>query len=116
MCRADHRHVDLFSKQHTQHRPAGERYTGKVRPALCASGGRYALQSVAEVYESAREEALKSGAYLELVNSDTMTDYTLEDYLKVSIASKVDGIIMQPTGSRKYATLSTRRRKTASRW
>ncbi|MFS6554773.1 hypothetical protein VPJ68_04630, partial [Parabacteroides distasonis] len=30
-----------------------------------------------EVYESAREEALKSGAYLELVGSDTMTDYTL---------------------------------------
>lgn len=58
-----------------------------------------------EVYESAREEALKSGAYLELVGSDTMTDYKLEDYLKISIASKVDGIIMQPTGEQKIRDL-----------
>lgn len=58
-----------------------------------------------EVYESAREEALKNGAYLELVGSDTMTDYTLEDYLRISIASQVDGIIMQPTGEQKIRDL-----------
>lgn len=70
---------------------------------LLADGMRSSLWQ--EVYESAREEALKSGAYLELVNSDTMTDYTLEDYLKVSIASKVDGIVMQPTGEQKIRDL-----------
>lgn len=58
-----------------------------------------------EVYESAREEAMKNGAYLELLDADTMADYTLEDFLKISIASKVDGIIMQPNGDRRIREL-----------
>lgn len=70
---------------------------------LLADGVRSSLWK--EVYESAREEALKSGAYLELMDSDSMTDYTLEDYLKISIASQVDGIIMQPTGEKKIRDL-----------
>lgn len=70
---------------------------------LLADGVRSSLWK--EVYESAREEALKSGAYLELMDSDSMTDYTLEDYLKISIASQVDGIIMQPTGEQKIRDL-----------
>ena len=58
-----------------------------------------------EVYESARREALENGAYLELMDMDVMSDYTLEDYLRISIASKVDGIIMQPNGSQNVRDL-----------
>lgn len=52
-----------------------------------------------EVYESARKEAQETGVYLELLDSNIMSDYTVEDYLRISIASKVDGIIMQPGGN-----------------
>lgn len=53
-----------------------------------------------EIYESASAEAMASGAYLELLQTDDMTEYSLEDYLRISIDSKVDGIIMRPNGSR----------------
>ncbi|MDO5540513.1 MAG: substrate-binding domain-containing protein [Eubacteriales bacterium] len=52
-----------------------------------------------EIYKSAAQEAEDSDVYLELVDSDAMAEYTLEDFLRISIASKVDGIIMQPNGS-----------------
>ncbi len=52
-----------------------------------------------KVYESARQEAQNTGVYLELLDSGAMSDYSAEDYLRISIASKVDGIIMQPGGS-----------------
>ena len=42
---------------------------------------------------------MSTGAYLELLDTNVMTDYTAEDYLRISIASKVDGIIMRPGGS-----------------
>lgn len=52
-----------------------------------------------EIYKSAAEEAEESNVYLELMNSDAMQEYSLEDSLRISIASRVDGIIMQPNGS-----------------
>lgn len=52
-----------------------------------------------EIYKSAAREAEESNVYLELMNSDGMQEYSLEDSLRISIASKVDGIIMQPNGS-----------------
>lgn len=52
-----------------------------------------------KVYESAQQEAMGTGAYLELLDTNVMNDYTAEDYLRISIASKVDGIIMRPGGS-----------------
>lgn len=52
-----------------------------------------------EIYKSAAEEAAESNVYLELMSSDAMAEYTPEDCLRISIASKVDGIIMQPNGS-----------------
>lgn len=52
-----------------------------------------------EVYESAKQEAMAAGSYLELLGTDGISDYTLKDYLRIGIASKADGIIMQPDGS-----------------
>ena len=52
-----------------------------------------------EIYESASARAEESNAYLELLDSDAADEQTLEDFLRISIAAKVDGIIMQPDGS-----------------
>ncbi len=51
------------------------------------------------VYESARTEAENNNIYLEQLGSKLSDDYSLEDYLRISIASKVDGIIISPDGS-----------------
>lgn len=58
-----------------------------------------------EVYEVAQREAQSSGSYLELLGADDVEEYTTQDYLRISIASKVDGIIMQPDGSAKVRAL-----------
>lgn len=51
------------------------------------------------VYDNAREEAEANNIYLEQAGSNLSQDYTMEDYLRISIASKVDGIIVCPDGS-----------------
>ncbi len=57
------------------------------------------------VYQSARQEAEKNDIYLEQIGDDLPEEYTLEDYLRISIASKVDGIILCPDGSEEVAKL-----------
>jgi ribose transport system substrate-binding protein len=52
------------------------------------------------VYRSAKKEARKNHIYLEQVGSNLSEEYSLEDYLRISIASKVDGIIINPDGSK----------------
>ncbi len=61
-----------------------------------------------EVYESARAEAMASGAYLEWLDTDALAEYSAGDYLRIAIASKVDGILMQPDGSQSVRTLIQR--------
>jgi len=51
------------------------------------------------VYASASEEAESEDAYVELAGSDLSEKHTLEEYLEIGIASKVDGIIVCPDGS-----------------
>ena len=58
-----------------------------------------------EIYESASARAEESNAYLELLDSDAADEQTLEDFLRISIAAKVDGIIMQPDGSEEVRDL-----------
>lgn len=50
------------------------------------------------IYKSAKEEAAKQNAYVEYVGRDMASEYTTRDYLEISIASKVDGIIVEPNG------------------
>lgn len=58
-----------------------------------------------EIYESAAERAEEENVYLELLDSDAADENTLEDFLRISIAAKVDGIIMQPDGSEEVREL-----------
>jgi ribose transport system substrate-binding protein len=57
------------------------------------------------VYESAVEKAADADAYLELMWPDDNEEYTLEDRLQISIASKVDGIILRPDGTEEVRAL-----------
>ncbi|MCD7841486.1 MAG: substrate-binding domain-containing protein [Lachnospiraceae bacterium] len=51
------------------------------------------------IYESADQEAAKNNTYLELLSQDAGSSYTNADYLRILIASKVDGIILKPDGT-----------------
>ena len=51
------------------------------------------------VYESAKKEAEDNNFYLEQIGSNLTEKYSIADYLRISIASKVDGIIVCPDGS-----------------
>ncbi|MDO4339580.1 MAG: sugar ABC transporter substrate-binding protein [Eubacteriales bacterium] len=50
------------------------------------------------VYEIAREEALSHGAVLKLNGTDWGQDYDKVDFMDMSIAAKVDGIILEYSG------------------
>lgn len=51
------------------------------------------------IYKSASEAAEDADAYVELIQTGHDSDYTKEDYLRIGIASKVDGIILEADGS-----------------
>lgn len=51
-----------------------------------------------DVYKNAQEEALKNGAVLELRGVETSEDYNKADYMDMSIAAQVDGIILEYNG------------------
>ncbi|MCC8045305.1 MAG: substrate-binding domain-containing protein [Clostridiales bacterium] len=51
------------------------------------------------IYESADLEANTNNAYLELLSRDPGSSYTTADYLRILIASGVDGIILKPDGT-----------------
>ncbi len=51
------------------------------------------------VYESAKKEAEADDIYLEQIGSNLSEEYNLKDYLRIGIASKVNGIIICPDGS-----------------
>jgi ribose transport system substrate-binding protein len=57
------------------------------------------------IYESAREEAAASDAYLELLSIDDNEGYDLADCVRIAIASQVDGIILRPDGSEEVREL-----------
>lgn len=57
------------------------------------------------IYESARQEAIASNAYLELVQPEDNPEYSQADCLRIAIASTVDGIILKPDGSREMQEL-----------
>jgi len=51
------------------------------------------------VYKSGQKEAIKNDAYLKWMEKDSSEAYSMEDYMKIAIASKVDGIFIHPDGS-----------------
>lgn len=52
-----------------------------------------------DIYSAASEEAVKQNAYLEFLGDWDAGEYALKDYLEIAIASKVDGIIIEPNGT-----------------
>ena len=51
------------------------------------------------IYESASEAAKEEDAYVELISPQQGDSYTQADYLRIGIASQVDGIILEADGS-----------------
>ncbi len=47
------------------------------------------------VYESAREEGAKNGAYVEMLGGNLSTEYTKAELLEIAVASGADGIILE---------------------
>jgi len=50
------------------------------------------------VYESAKTAAAEDDAYVEMMGDNLSTDYSVADLMRIAIASKVNGIILEPDG------------------
>lgn len=57
------------------------------------------------VCQSAKKYADKKGIFIEKIGEDLPDDYTLADYMKICMAAKVDGIIIEPDGSKEVEDL-----------
>lgn len=57
------------------------------------------------VYENAKSYADKKGIFVEKIGENLPDDYTISDYMKICMAAKVDGIIIEPDGSRELEML-----------
>ena len=51
------------------------------------------------IYESASQAAKEADAYVELISPEHGENYTQADYLRIGIASQVDGIILEADGT-----------------
>ncbi len=66
---------------------------------------RYAFVSMDQselwqaIYDSAKEQAELENVYLEWIGQDLVMNYTLEDCMKIAVASKADGILLNPDKS-----------------
>jgi ribose transport system substrate-binding protein len=50
------------------------------------------------IYQGALEKGKDQNGYIEKIGGNLSIDYTLRDLMKIAIASKVDGIILEPNG------------------
>ncbi|MBR6404322.1 MAG: substrate-binding domain-containing protein [Eubacterium sp.] len=57
------------------------------------------------IYNGALEEAKKNNSYVKLMGDDLEDEFTKEDYLRMAINSKVDGIIVEGDDNRKTTGL-----------
>lgn len=57
------------------------------------------------VYEGASEAAKESNSYVELLGTNLSEEYNKEQLMRIAIASKVDGIIVEADGSNKMTQL-----------
>ena len=76
----------------------GEGATGYEKHYLMISGEKNTLMWDS-IYESASEAARDEDAYVELIAPEHGSSYTKADYLRIGIASQVDGIIVEADGS-----------------
>ncbi|HWT74661.1 MAG TPA: substrate-binding domain-containing protein [Mobilitalea sp.] len=57
------------------------------------------------IYQGALEKGKEQNAYVEKIGSNLSITYSLEDLMRIAIASKVDGIILEPNGNEDIAGL-----------
>lgn len=84
----------------------GEGAAGYEKHYLMISGEENTLMWDS-IYESASEAARDADAYVELIAPQRESTYTKADYLRIGIASKVDGIILEADGSKEEQHLIT---------
>ena len=51
------------------------------------------------VYEAAREAGEEQDIYVEYIGQDLAEEYSVQDYMRIAIASKVDGILLSASGA-----------------
>lgn len=76
----------------------GEGVTGYEKHYLMISGETNTLMWDS-IYESASQSACAADAYVERISPVKSSAYTQADYLRIGIASQVDGIILEADGS-----------------
>lgn len=57
------------------------------------------------VYEGARDNAEQNGILLEFMGDEFSTDYSVPELMKMAIAAKVDGILLESDGSKELGQL-----------
>lgn len=57
------------------------------------------------IYQGALEKGMKQDAYVEKVENKLQSSYGLKDLMKIAIASRVDGIIIEPNGEEEISQL-----------
>ncbi len=57
------------------------------------------------IYQGALEKGKEQSAYVEKIGSNLSIQYSLQDLMRIAIASKVDGIILEPNGDEDVAEL-----------
>ncbi len=57
------------------------------------------------IYQGALEKGKELNVYVERIGSNLSISYSLEDLMRIAIASKVDGIIIEPNGDEDIADL-----------
>lgn len=58
-----------------------------------------------DIYQGALKKGKAENIYVEKVGSHLSTNYSLDDLMKIAIASKVDGIILEPDGGKNIKKL-----------
>ncbi len=58
-----------------------------------------------EIYQGALEKGKEKNAYVEKLGSNLSISYSLADLMRIAIASRVDGIILEPNGDDNIAEL-----------
>lgn len=57
------------------------------------------------IYKGALEKGKEQNAYVEEIGSNLSIEYSLQDLMRIAIASKVDGIILEPNGDEDISDL-----------
>ena len=58
-----------------------------------------------DIYQGAFDQGVEQDIYVEKIGNNLQASYQLDDLMKIAIASKVDGIIIEPNGTEEVTSL-----------